>query len=414
MSDSQLSHVLEARLRHWLLQTERLEASPQDFVHGLVGQLLEAGVQLLTCSALIRTLHPQLELFGLRWRPARVEEIQSTDTRMLWQHSAVPGPRGVVDVYAFAHGHTQERLYKTSPFYALTQQAGPIRWRAEDPNKPLFPILAELLDRGASDYLAISVPIQAPFVAGLSFATSQPGGFPSGFQELLQRLQPLLGLVLGFNLERLSMAEILAAYLGRHAAQRVLGGQFRRGQSDRVQAVIGFAKLAGPPRSRRRMDDAHTLQALHLFFRQVNQAVSDNNGEILKFDGDTVLVAFGLEEHKRASCADDAVHAMKQLLEASQETGPSADKHQSPAAYAALSLGEVLLGNIGSERRLDFTVMGQAVNLASRLHQLCIRLQEPLILSSDLAAAVSVSTHAIGQFKLKGIAHEQEVHVASE
>jgi adenylate cyclase len=310
-------------------------------------------------------------------------------------------------MYFVEHGHSHEVMYRNSPFYEVQTRGTSVRWQAgaSKPQKH-YPIYDDLEQRGASDYLAIKIPLQAPFEAGFSFSTDAPDGFPEGFEDLLAQLSPLIGLVLSFGLERLSLSEILKAYLGKGPARRVLGGQMRRGQIDRVVSVIGFANLSGYREQVGGIDDDHQNQLLDHFFKQIYQAITPLGGEILKFIGETVLFVFPYDDERADECCQAALQGTKSLLAAPQLGVKHGDLRFS--TQAALHVGEVSSGNIGSEGRLDFTIMGHAVNLTARLHQLVNTRDERLILSSDFASISDQRVKALGTFQLKGVDHLQE------
>ncbi len=406
-------NAFERALSVWLLEADRLEEPPEQLLHGLVEQFARQGIHLLTSSALVRTLHPQFEMLAQRWRPFVVDEIKTEGSDRLQGHRKVPGPRGIVDMYMFAHGHSQETLYQESPFHAVHQSGLPMRWRPETGGDVAgFQVIDELRARGATDYVVLPVAMQAPFAAGVSFATAHAGGFPPGFQEDLERLMPLFGLVMGFALERISLREIMAAYLGPSAAKRVLRGQIVLGQVKSLKAVIGFADLYG---LRRHVDDVpeeDQIKALSRFFAVAQSAVRQAGGEILKMMGDSLLFVVPLEEGVPERIRGRALDVAQQVIRRSRNN----ELFEKYGLTVSLGLheGEVLLGNVGAPSRLDFTVLGEAVNLAARLQKWGGMHGEPIVLSAELAGRLDRDFRALGPVTLKGILEPQEAMAPRE
>ena len=402
---SKILNEFEEHLTDWLLDTDRLGELPTEQLDRFAGFFQRAGLDLVLCSSLIRTLHPQVELFAQRWRRHESTEIDINSTTRVMSEQIYNGSSGAIDLYFVAHGHSAEAMYLNSPFAETQRTQKAVRWRADKQAHPTtYPIFDDLLERGVTEYFAIAVPVPPPFQAGISFATQRVDGFPDGFDGVIERIAPLLGLIFGFNIERLSLDAILAAYLGKAPAKRVLGGQMRRGQINQVTSVIGFVNLHGYKEHVGSMSDVEQNELLDQFFRQIYDAITPHRGEILKFIGETVLFVFPFDsDHGSASC-QAALSAARSLLNASL---PKAKGHNF-STQVALHFGEVLSGNIGSELRLDFTVMGQAVNLTARLHQLLPKLNERLILSKAFASALPITTRSLGSHHLKGVQNREE------
>ena len=399
---------LETAIVDWLLEVERLEEDPTKLHEGLADQLQAGGASLLTFSTLVRTMHPQLEMLAQRWRRQDVAEIESKSSDFLVSQRNISGHSGIIDTYLFAHGHSQESLWRTSPFYALQTQKEPVRWRAAShQGKSRFAIFDELEQRGATDYLAVPLPLQHPFVGGMSFSTDAPEGFAQGFEDTILRLAPVMGLISGYRLERLTFTELLAAYLGRQPGHLVYQGQVRRGQVNRVRAIIGFANLRGYRSRVGQLNATEQIQKLDDFYRKLYKAVTRCGGDILKFIGDVVLYTFPLADGDQTDHCENALRATQSFLASDSLSLARCGL----CTTAALHVGEVSQGNIGSEGRLDFTVLGEAVNLAARLQQLSERLGHRLVLSGPFASLVSSPTEPIGPFELKGVSRPQAVHL---
>lgn len=199
----------------------------------------------------------------------------------------------------------------------------------------------------------------------VEFATQRVGGFEEEEIRALRRVQSPLARMKEYFTERFDKQITLATYLGEATSQKVLNGKIVRGDGETVSAVVLFADLKGFTALSNRMASSEVLKLLNRFFAVIDQAVSSNNGEILKFLGDGVLVIFPTPDDLTAqeAAAESAMNAVEQaraLLDA--DTSAPALEFR-----AALHVGDVFYGNIGSRNRLDFTAIGPAINLCSRM-----------------------------------------------
>jgi adenylate cyclase len=202
---------------------------------------------------------------------------------------------------------------------------------------------------------------------------------------------------------------LLDTYVGRHAGERVLTGQIRRGSGETIRAVVWFSDLRGFTALSERLPGADLIALLNAYFDCVGAAIDAAGGEILKFVGDAVLAIFplsdaaALPEVSRAALAA-ALRAREGL--AKLRAVPGGDVLD---FGTALHVGEVLYGNIGTANRLDFTVIGPTVNLTARIESLTSATGEPILLSADLARAIGAGIESAGRHRVKGVAEPVEV-----
>jgi len=208
---------------------------------------------------------------------------------------------------------------------------------------------------------------------------------------------------------RLALAALLEAYLGRRSAARVQAGALSRGTGETIRAVLLYADLRGFTALSEATEPAVMIAALDAWFDRVAGAVHAFGGEVLKFIGDGVLAIFpvtGLGTGAPAEACEAALRAvvaaragMVHLDAVRQAQGLP------PLPFgAALHLGEMLWGNIGAVDRLDFTAIGPAVNLVSRLEGLCRPLGRSVLISSAVAAETTTPLVPLGEHVLRGIA----------
>jgi adenylate cyclase len=194
----------------------------------------------------------------------------------------------------------------------------------------------------------------------------------------------------------------------------VLDGDIRRGDGQIIQSVIWFSDLRGSTDLSMAMDGPDLIALLNDFFGAVTGAVTAHGGEVLKFIGDAVLAIFPCADLERMGCqaANSAEAAARDAMERVGRL--NAEARASARAEInfgiALHVGEVYYGNVGGENRLDFTVIGPAVNLASRIESLCRDTGEPFLVSDDFARLSNADYRPLGAFQLKGVEGWQTVH----
>jgi adenylate cyclase len=143
---------------------------------------------------------------------------------------------------------------------------------------------------------------------------------------------------------------------------------------------------------------------LNEVFDTIGALVEAHDGEILKFIGDAMLVIFPITP---ARPREDVAASMVALAEEGLSAIDGLSRENQPLRLGfGGHIGQVELGNIGTMSRLDFTVIGSAVNLASRLEGLCGVLGEPAVFSAAVAEVVGLRT--LGAHRLKGVAEPME------
>lgn len=353
------------------------ETSP--FVEALAEKLLEAGVELTRLTTGIRVLHPEIDAASCLWQPGK--PVIERRWKMNW---AVVQNSPMAAVYG---GQT-------------------VRKRLDDPAEPSeFPIFADLRKDGATDYLALPLLFSDGSWKAITFVTARPGGFPEDQFGLLADLAPTLAMILEIQTLQRTTLTLLEAYVGPTAGRRVLEGAIKRGMCEAIQAIIWFADLRGFTELSESLPGDKLLQVLNDYFGVMTEAIGRHGGEVLKFIGDGLLAIFPLQEEEGSAVFERALVAAQEA-----EAGIGARNEERSQAGKplirfglALHVGEVLYGNIGGEGRLDFTVIGPAVNLAARIESLCKELDRQILVSGDFAALCNTALEPLGRFQPKGI-----------
>jgi class 3 adenylate cyclase len=204
---------------------------------------------------------------------------------------------------------------------------------------------------------------------------------------------------------RAALAALLEAYLGRRSAARVQAGALRRGTGETIRAALFYADLRDFTALSEATEPAAMIAALDAWFDRVAGAVHAFGGEVLKFMGDGLLAIYPVTGAPAEVCEA----ALRALVAARAgmthlDTVRQAQGLPPLPFGAALHLGEILWGNIGAADRLDFTAIGPAVNLVSRLEGLCRPLGRSVLISGAVAAETTTPLVALGKHMLRGIA----------
>jgi adenylate cyclase len=251
------------------------------------------------------------------------------------------------------------------------------------------------------------VILPLPFSHGHSYAcswaTREPGGFSDTAIARIVQIMPVFSLVLEILATRRIARNLMDTYIGHSAGERVLSGEIYRGVNEPIEAVVWISDLRGFTRLSDEFAPPVVLGILNDHFERVVGAIADQGGEVLKFIGDGMLAIFEIGDiaDARAQClaALDAAAAARDAIAAlNRERGEAPEIRWG----LALDLGEVYYGNVGTPDRLDFTVIGKAVNLASRLEAIAADIGEPVVASQAFADASGVPMRDLGYHKVKG------------
>ncbi len=267
-----------------------------------------------------------------------------------------------------------------------------------------------------TDYVAMICRFAAEGIIGemdgvyMSWATAAADGFSDEQIAALERLAPPLALAFkSAALQRMTKT-LMETYLGRDAGQRVLSGRIVRGITERIDAVIWFSDLRGFTR----ITDAAPEQVIPLLNEYADvivSAIHDHGGDVVKLIGDGVLAIFTAEDraHACAAALAAAIAARKEVAELKERRAAAGQPVTD--MYLGLHVGEVFYGNVGSHERLDFTVIGPAVNEASRIAAMCRSVDQPLLVSAAFAEVGDIKRRlvSVGRYALRGVSHPQEL-----
>ena len=376
----------------WLVERAWQPRNVPDLLTEFVDVLGANSFPISRVRILIQTLHPQLFALAYTWesRVAGIDEFQAT------------------------HAGLQTAEYPASPFATILHGEGGIRRRLEGRNARLgYPILNDLQANGATDYVAVPLRFTDGQTNNLVLVSAQPGGFTTEQLRQLYEILANLSRLLEAHAQRLSSLTLLQTYLGKNAGQRVLDGLIKRGDGEEMQAVIWMSDLRGSTQLAETLSRTDYLEALNHYFDSVAGAVIEHGGEVLKFIGDAVLAIFPIDDislEKLPAC-EKAIQAAANAQHRMELVNHEREREGLPLLGfgTALHIGALTYGNIGTPRRLDFTVIGSAVNEASRIEGLCKPLGQTILVSNAFAEKAGVELTSVGKHTLRGVSEEQEL-----
>ncbi|HEY7956220.1 MAG TPA: adenylate/guanylate cyclase domain-containing protein, partial [Polyangia bacterium] len=371
---ARVSHLFE-----WLVAGAPGATSSEEVVERLATGLRAEGVPLDRCHVFVTTLHPTV--LGRQFRWADGAPLKSLELTLEIQRSE-----------AFAN----------SPLASVTSQRREVRQRIDGPLATgEVSVVGDLATEGFTDYLCAPIEFLSGETHAATFATRAAGGFSDAHLATIRRiLPPLARLAEIFALRRVA-GNLLSTYVGRNAGERVLSGRILRGDLESIHAVIWFSDLRGFTELSSRSTPRAIVDVLNELFDCQVPAIEKHGGEVLKFIGDGLLAIFPGGDDDLAARCQDALSASEAAFAAldARNARASAPIHFGLALHA----GVVAYGNIGGASRLDFTAIGPAVNIASRLEGLTGKLGRRLVLSSLLAPHAGIPLDDLGEFELKGV-----------
>jgi adenylate cyclase len=327
--------------------------------------MLQHGVAIQRLSILAWSLHPLIVGKHYIWEKDQPEILTRAPTYEIYDHPA----------------------FLNSPLRHVSNGMGGVRQRINDDNPHnSFPIMEELREKGATDYVAMPLPFSDGRTNVLTLTCDHPDGFTTENLGLVFECASVIARFYEVFMQRENAQVLLETYVGKRSGARVLGGEIRRGDGDEIDAAIMFCDLRDSTSLEERLGRTAYINLLNEFFETVSGIVHDNGGEVLKFIGDAVLAVFPATDDNPAAARANAQRTSIEIVERLGELRKSeADIHCD--CSIGVAYGRVTYGNVGSRERLDFTVIGQAANIAARLGEFGKASGHRIVVSEDIVPA---------------------------
>ncbi|QUS38056.1 adenylate/guanylate cyclase domain-containing protein [Tardiphaga alba] len=373
-------------IEEWLLDAAVREHDTLELVEALIWRLRGASAPIERLSLHIGTLHPQLVGFAWNWN--------SDD--------------GFCDEVRVADEVINSDAYRLNPLQAIFSTGTSIRRTPQDARSE-FPLMAELADSGMTEYLAIPL-CGLDARNAVTISTRDENGFADETAQKLERIFKIFALHVQRHSQQRISRNALDVYLGERPAEQVLRGSIKRGAGAAITAVILVADLRNFTEMSDRLPASQMLALLNMYFEAMASAILSHGGEVIKFVGDGLLAVFPIEGTSASPAAKQALNAARtgldDLRRVQEKPGASSvlqDDWQPLRAGIALHAGEVFFGNIGSSARLDFTVIGPAVNEAYRVEALQKSLGHDILVTDAIARHLDCGMSSLGGHALRGV-----------
>ena len=374
--------------------------------------LNDRGFGIRRCNLATQTVHPLM-----------------ANSRHVWFDRACdPGPinpavvvarnrhnlgEAMIDEVFFNEWSDTNPQYLASPFYYVEQQGELHAAIAPAGEAQRFPVFNDLAELGCTDYYGKLLKSFAGMRQKLGLSTDRPGGFgKEGFEQLREAVG-VVTLLLNTIVEQDTKDTLARVYVGQDPGQRVCAGMIHPGQVVSIDAAIWFSDLRDFTATSEGLEPEALIERLNAYFEIVAAAIYEGGGEILKYIGDAVLAVFPVSEGRdRSAACRSAVVALRDVEQRLSGINAASAARLEPA-YAhgvGLHVGTTSYGNIGGRERLDFTVIGRAVNIASRIEGQCRPAGVSALCSVEFAKLAGAPSRSLGAFDLKGVAGQVELH----
>jgi adenylate cyclase len=395
---------LRLDLINWLVGQSLVGLPENDLLRGFCERCRAGGLDLSRGLVVIDTLHPVFEGRGIQWNHA------ATNERDIFEY----GPTGDGD------DEVAENWRRSVFFHMLQHGHDEIRIDLADPASRHFSRMGELADKGHRHFLGFVNRFGEAGSLGQMdcvyscWLTRCDTGFADRELAALRDVVPVLGLAIKSAMQ-VDIARTLArVYLGRDAAEQVLRGRISRGVTEKIKAVLWFSDLRGSTAITESIAPDEIIPFLNDYAQASIEAIHEAGGEVLKLIGDGVLAMFTGEDMtvtRRAALR--AEHQFRKNMIAVNARRAGAGR-PTTTAYVGLHVGEVFYGNIGSDERLDFTVVGPAVNEVSRIASMCSSVDRKFLASSEFRAGLDPAGQrylvSTGRYALRGINRAQDLY----
>ena len=396
-----MNQMASNELASWVTEAGLIGRSESELMAGFCRRLVEAGVPLARALVILDTLHPIYEGRAFLWRSDRPET-------------------GEVREYGrTTEGEAAENWRRSVFFHLLQSGEKMLRRRLAEGDPVDFLSFKQARDEGMTDYIAMVHRFAEEGVIGemdcvySSWATDAASGFDDADVLSVQRLAPFLNLAVKSAALARMAGTLAETYLGRDAGRRVMSGRIARGVADKIGAVLWYSDLHSYTHISETMPPEQIIPLLNDYAEVVVSAVHDNGGDVLKLIGDGTLAIFA-DDNREQACLEALGAAMRTRKGVAKlNAGRTEAGLPVTGVYLALHVGDVFYGNVGSKDRLDFTVIGPAVNEVSRILAMSRSVERDVLISADFAERLGPELRrrlvSVGRYALRGVTQPQEL-----
>ena len=367
----------------WIFNEGRFNSSFDSFIDAVGKKLNQLGTPVTRIRISFRILHPQLMAWSCLWNVDTGAELIEVSKDIV-----------------------ESEDYVGSPMAYIYEHNKPIRQSLVKLPVDAHSVFTELQVNGLTDYFGCPIYFSNGPVNVSTYATDSVNGFSEDCITFLTEVSVLITPFIETFATRRLARNLMETYIGPRTGRRILEGQIQRGDGEEIKAAIWFSDFRNFTQYTESLSLEQLLETLNQYFEIVYDSVEKNGGEILRFIGDAMLIVFPVEKtqtisqacHKALSSAIDAQLQTQKVNSLRQQAGK-------PIIEFGVGLHEgcVMYGNVGAPARLDFTVMGTAVNRTARLESLTKELGSPILFSSDFNLHIQNKGHFMGECSVKGV-----------
>jgi adenylate cyclase len=375
-----------AELRDWLLGDARRAGDPSKNLSELCNRLLAMGVPVERVAVSISTLHAEHDAVGRMWlKDGGVKESVYVS----------PGP--------------DDPSFLQSPYYASLVSREWIEMRLAETPDDRFGVVPDLKAQGYTHYICVPITFANDMTAWMTLATRAPHGFSTRDLAIFASLLPPFSAMLELRVAWGTLRNVLRIYVGDEPREAILSGNVKRGQVSTIRSAILFADMRDSTEHSVELGAVGAVELFNAFFDCLVPAIEERRGEVLKYMGDGLLAIFREAKEGECDAPSRALGAAREGLAALNAFNIQHPDKPQMRAGIALHYGEAAYGNVGSGTRLDFTVIGRDVSLASRVADMNRTLDEPLLLSAAFADELGQKVTSLGRFPAKGFRDPVEI-----
>lgn len=383
LSPEQLRQVID--IRDFMLGPGRLNPNPTDTLRQMSERFVAAGVPLDRSVTIVTILHAE--------SAASVRMWESDNGTSDFAYPYAPGPRS---------------LYDTSPSALAHKHKCWVRFNPQQVTNETFGVIPELKEAGFNDYVCVPVFLVNGMQNVFTFATKKPSGFSARDIAFLYSSFPAIAACQEILVVHRMLREVTRIYVGEEPHRRILAGDVHRGSVTRIRSAILFADMRDFTALTADMSAEAATALLNDYYDCIVPAIEENGGEVLKFIGDGILAIFRAEDDGSGARGRALIAAQAGLLAVASGDNSAATRFE---VGIALHFGEVAYGNVGSGARLDYTVIGRDVNLASRIAGLCREVDRVLLVSSGFREGLpDLKFVECGRYPLKGLEEPELIY----
>lgn len=373
-------------LRDWIVTVAVHLDQMNQILSGFIERLRGLGLPIDRAAMAMEALHSEYAGIGRFWTPEN----------------------GTVLRY-LPHGESRDVAYQSSPFAHVNRTGEWLVLNLAETPDDMFPIIPELKEAGYRHYLVVPIRFVKAGENGISFATLSPAGFDSRAVNILRLVMPSFALVTELRALNSRLDEVLRIYVGDDPHRAILSGAIQRGQVTRIRSAILFADMRDYTHISSTLSPEAAVELLNNYFDCLVPPIEDEDGEVLKYLGDGLLAIFRDRGDDTGGAPQSALTAATNALRRIHAANNEGRFPVPISIGIALHHGDAAYGNVGSGQRLDFTVIGRDVNMASRIAELNKSLGEPLLMSKPFVEHLWGNPSPLGAHAVDGFEEKIEV-----